>query len=152
MLTQQRLRRLVSVLEIVRVEQEPVCNQPQQHRGRPRKDRGLIARAFVAKALYNLPHTDLLIEMLHLQPNLRRICGWERKSHIPSASTFSRAFTEFALAGLGERVHATLVEERLGGQVVMHLSRDATEISAREKAVPKPEAEPGLPPLWRTLG
>jgi hypothetical protein len=50
----QRLRRLVSVLEIVRVEQEPVCNQPQ-HRGRPCKDRGLIARAFVAKALYNLP-------------------------------------------------------------------------------------------------
>ena len=34
----QRLRRLVSVLEVVRVEQEPVCNQPQQ-RGRPRKDR-----------------------------------------------------------------------------------------------------------------
>ena len=85
----QRLRRLVSVLEVVRVEEEPVCNQPQ-HRGRRRKDRGPSARALVAKALYNLPHTDLLIEMLHLQPNLRRLCGWERKNHIPSASTFSR--------------------------------------------------------------
>jgi Transposase DDE domain/Transposase domain (DUF772) len=137
----QRLRRLVSVLEIVRVEEEPVCNLPQ-HRGRPRKDRGLIARAFVAKALYNLPHTDLLLEMLKLQPSLRRICGWERKSHIPSVSTFSRAFAQFALAGLGERVHSALVQEHLGGQVVMHLSRDATEISAREKAVPKPKVEP----------
>ena len=138
----RRLRRLVSVLEIVRVEQEPVCNPPQQHRGRPRKERGPIARALVAKALYNLPHTDLLIEMLHLQPSLRRICGWERKSHIPSASTFSRAFAQFALAGLGDRVHAALVEEHIEGQVVMHLSRDATEISAREKATPKPKAQP----------
>ena len=124
----QRLRRLVSVLEIVRVEQEPVCNRAQ-HRGRPRKDRGLIARAFVAKALYNLPHTDLLIEMLKLQPSLRRICGWERKSHIPSAPTFSRAFAEFAQAGLGDRVHAALVQEHLGAQVVMHLSRDATTVT-----------------------
>ena len=137
----QRLRRLVSILEVVRLEQEPVCNQPQP-RGRPRKDRGPIARAFVAKALYNLPHTDLLIEMLQLQPSLRRICGWERKSHIPSASTFSRAFAQFALAGLGDRVHAALVEEHVGEQVVMHISRDATEISAREKAVPKPKPEP----------
>jgi hypothetical protein len=96
----------------------------------------------VAKALYNLPHTDLLIEMLKLQPNLRRICGWERKRHIPSASTFSRAFAQFALAGLGDRVHAALVQEHLEGQVVMHLSRDATEINAREKAAPKPKAQP----------
>ncbi len=125
----QRRRRLVSVLEIVRVEQEPVCHQPQQHRGRPRKERGPIARAFLAKALYNLPHTDLLLEMLHLQPSLRRICGWERKSHIPSASTFSRAFAQFAQAGLGERVHTALVQEHLGGQVVMHLSRDATAVT-----------------------
>jgi hypothetical protein len=137
----QRLRRLVSVLLIVRVEQEPVCNQ-SQHRGRPRKDRGLIARAFVAKALYNLPHTDLLLEMLHLQPSLRRICGWERKSHIPSAPTFSRAFAQFAQASLGDRVHAALVQEHVGDHLVMHVSRDATEISAREKAVPKPKAAP----------
>ena len=34
----QRLRRLVSVLEIVRVEEEPIWKQPQQHRGRPSKD------------------------------------------------------------------------------------------------------------------
>jgi hypothetical protein len=96
----------------------------------------------VAKALYNLPHTDLLIEMLNLQPSLRRICGWERKSHIPSAPTFSRAFAEFAQAGLGERVHAALVQEHLADQVVMHLSRDATEISARERAAPKAQAQP----------
>ncbi len=51
----QRLRRLVSVLEVVRVEQEPVCNPPQQHRGRPRKDRGPIARAFVARPSTTCP-------------------------------------------------------------------------------------------------
>jgi hypothetical protein len=61
--------------------------------------------------------------MLHLQPSLRRICGWERNSHIPSTSTFSRAFAQFALAGLGDRMHSALVEEHLADQVVMHLSR-----------------------------
>ena len=35
-----------------------------------------------------------------------------------------------------------MVEEHLEGQVVMHLSRDATKISARERAMPKPKAEP----------
>jgi hypothetical protein len=138
----QRLRRLVSVLEIVRVEEEAVCNQPQKQRGRPRKDRGPIARAFVAKAVYNLPHTDLLLEMLKLQPSLRRMCGWERKSHIPSAPTFSRAFAQFAQAGLGDRVHTALVQEHVGVQVVMHISRDATEINARERATSKPKATP----------
>jgi hypothetical protein len=32
------------------------------------RDRRLLARAFLAKAVYNLPTTDLLIEMLRLQP------------------------------------------------------------------------------------
>jgi hypothetical protein len=96
----------------------------------------------VAKAIYNLPHTDLLIEMIKLQPNLRRLCGWERKRQIPSPATFSRAFAQFARVGLADRLHAALVEEHVGGQVVMHLSRDATEIAARERATPKPKAEP----------
>ncbi len=38
--------------------------------------------------------------MLPLQPGalwaLRRVCGWERRSQIPSPATFSRAFAQFA--------------------------------------------------------
>jgi hypothetical protein len=114
-------------------------------RGRPRRDRRLLARAFLAKAVYNLSTTELLIELLRLQPSLRRLCGWERRGHVPSAATFSRAFAEFAAAGLGDAVHAALVREHVGGgQVVMHLSRsrDATEIAARQRSAPKPKAEP----------
>ena len=118
----QRLKQLIAILEIVRIE-EHVAAQTQAARGRPRQDRRPIARAFVAKAIYNLPATDLLIEMLHLQPNLRRLCGWECKRQIPSPATFSRAFAEFAGARLADRVHAALVEEHIGEQVVMHVSR-----------------------------
>ena len=101
-----------------------------------------MARAFVAKAVYNLPTTQLLIEMLHLQPSLRRICGWSQRKDIPSAATFSRAFAEFASQKLADTVHAALVATYVGDQVVMHISRDATEIEAREKPAKKPKKEP----------
>jgi len=136
----RKLRQLIAILEIVRVEEQAVCNQPQ-YRGRPREDRRPIARAFVAKALYNLPHTELLIEMLKLQPNLRRICGWERRGDIPSAATFSRALAQFAEAGLGDVVHRALVDKHIGEQVVLHVSRDSTEIAAREKPAKKRKKE-----------
>jgi len=134
----ERLRQLVSILEVVRIEEAAVCKAAAPPSlGRPRQDRRFLARAFVAKAVYNLPCTDLLIEMLTLQPSLRRICGWERRCQIPSAATFSRAFAEFAEAGLGDAVHAALVQTHVGEQVVMHISRDATEIDAREKPAKK---------------
>jgi hypothetical protein len=96
----------------------------------------------VAKAVYNLPTTELLMEMLRLQPNLRRLCGWERRRQIPSPATFSRAFSEFAAAGLGDAVHAALVDKHVSPHVVMHVSRDATEIAARQRSTPKPKVEP----------
>ena len=142
----QRLRQFIAILEIVRVEDHVAAPPPWESlRGRPRQDRGHIARAFVAKAVYNLPTTDLLIELLKLQPNLRRLCGWERRHQVPSAATFSRAFAEFAQTKLGDVLHAALVEKHVGDQLVIHVSRDATEISARERAAPQPKAEPVLP-------
>ena len=64
--------------------------------GRPREDRRAIARAFIAKAVLGLPTTRALVERLHVDGALRRICGWERRAEIPSEATFSRAFSEFA--------------------------------------------------------
>jgi hypothetical protein len=141
----QRLRRFVSILEILRVEEHVAAPGLDKPRGRPRQDRRHIARAFVAKAVYNLPTTDLLIEMLKLQPTLRRLCGWQRRKQIPSPATFSRAFTEFATAGLGDTVHKVLVKDHVSNQLVMHVSRDATEVSARERSAPQPKAEPAPP-------
>ena len=62
---------------------------------------------------------------------------------IPSESTFSRAFSEFAASSLGNRVHDTLVERYLSTELVGHISRDSTAIGGREKPakreVKKPE-------------
>lgn len=40
--------------------------------------------------------TTFLIDRLKSDKNLRRICGWGNRKHLPSESTFSRAFAEFA--------------------------------------------------------
>jgi len=57
---------------------------------------------------------------------------------LPCESTFSRAFAEFAEAGLAERTHAALVLDTLGDRLVGHISRDGTAIEAREKPAKKP--------------
>jgi hypothetical protein len=80
-----------------------------------------------------IPTTSALIERLRIDRALRRICGWERRSEVPSEATFSRAFAEFAAQGLPERVHEQLVRRHLHDHIVGHISRDATEIEAREK-------------------
>ncbi len=110
--------------------------------GRKLSERESIARSFVAKAVYGYPFTRSLIEALETTPTLRRICGFERVSDVPSESTFSRAFAEFAKSELGERVHNALVENSLKPELIGHVSRDSTAIGGREKPVKKtPEAE-----------
>lgn len=138
-----KLKQLVGILEIVRIEEHLL---PETHRrGRKRLDRRPIARAFVAKAVYDLATTQQLLEMLRLQPSLRRICGFARRTDIPSAATFSRAFAELARLKVADMVHQALVTTYVGAQVVMHISRDATEIVAREKPVPTPPPAPKPP-------
>jgi hypothetical protein len=63
-----------------------------------------LARAFVGKAVYNRPNTRAIIEALRTAPVFRRICGFVRWADVPSESTFSRAFGEFAEIGLGDKV------------------------------------------------
>ena len=111
--------------------------------GRKLSERESIARSFVAKAVYGFPFTRSLIEALKTAPTLRRICGFERVSDIPSESTFSRAFAEFAKSGLGDKVHDALVENCIKAELIGHISRDSTAIEGREKPVKKlPKAKP----------
>lgn len=140
----EKLRQVISVLEVVRVE-EYISRCYRQRYGRPLCDRRILARAFVAKAVYNLPTTLLLIDMVQSQPSLRRVLGWERVRDIPDEATFSRAFAEFAALGLGDIVHAGLVSTHVGSQIVMHVSLDSTEIDARERPLKKAKAEPKVP-------
>jgi hypothetical protein len=136
----ERHRKLVLVLEMVRVE-EHVFPAHLQWLGRKRKDRKALARAFVAKAVYNETTTNLFIERLKVDKTLRGLCGWERLGQIPSESTFSRAFAEFARTALLDRVHEALVKEYVGDDLFFHLSRDSTAIEARETPVEKPSKE-----------
>ena len=94
-------KHLVSILEIVQVEKHVPKSAFNQWLGRKLEEREALARSFVAKLLYKHPTTRDLIKALHSAPNLRKITGFETIGDIPSESTFSRAFGEFAAIDLG---------------------------------------------------
>ena len=131
--------KLVCVLELVRIEE--FVPRRWWSRGRPWKERSLLARAFVSKMVYNLSTTEELIERLGKDDNLRRLCGWEKGEKLPSESTFSRVFHSFAANKLPQRVHEALLEKYERERIVGHISPDSTDIVAREKAVSKPKDE-----------
>jgi hypothetical protein len=124
-------RQLVAVLELVQIES--LVGPWQGGVGRPARHERAIARAFVAKAIYNLSLTRQLLDRLHNDASLRRICGWESRCEIPHESQFSRAFAGFAASELPQRLHAALIEATQKERLVGHISRDSTEIEAREK-------------------
>ena len=132
-------QQLVTTLEFIRIEQ--FLPDYRGYEGRPQKTRSAIARSFVAKMVYNIDTTTLLIERLSTDKSLRRICGWENLKQLPSESTFSRAFAEFALSKLPQRVHEALIKKTLKDEIVIHNSRDSTAIIAREKTKVKSSSE-----------
>jgi len=131
----RKQQQLITILEVIRIEQylRSYAGMP----GRPASDRVAIARAFVAKAVYNMPFTSMLVERLKSDKALRRICGWESPYQVPDESTFSRAYAEFSDSCLPERVHAALIQTNYKEELVGHISRDSTAINAREKPAKK---------------
>ena len=125
--------RLVTVLDVVCIE--AFVRMWPGLPGRPQADRHALARAFVAKTVFNLPTTLALIERLGADGPLRRLCGWESRRGLPSESTFSRAFAEFAVSSLPARTHEALIQKTHKNRLVGHISRDATAIEARERPV-----------------
>ncbi|QTQ30012.1 transposase [Aromatoleum bremense] len=126
-----KLERVIHTLEWVRIEE--FVSASWCGTGRPPHERSWLANAFVAKAVLGLTTTVGLIERLTVDRALRRICGFALCRKLPSESTFSRAFDEFAAARLAERVHEALIKEHLGNELIGHLSRDGTAIEARER-------------------
>ncbi len=146
----EKQQQLISTLELLRVEEYVLKSNALT--GRKETDRSAIARAFIAKAVYNMPTTRILIDRLKTDIKMRRICGWERVNDIPGESTFSRAFAEFSRNKLTERVHKTLISQCYKDEIVGHISRDSTAIEAREKPQKKetkkestPKRKPGRP-------
>ena len=138
----ERYESLIAVLELVRVERL----LPYFHGlpGRPQEDRAALARAFIAKAVFDITTTRALLERLTIDRPLRRLCGWSSVREVPSQATFSRAFAAFADSALPSRLHPALLENTMQDHLVGHISRDSTAIEGREKPAPKPP--PPAPP------
>ena len=141
-------RKLIATLEILRVE--GFVGRWRDLPGRPPHDRAALARAFVAKAVMQIPTTVMVLERLQADRQLRRLCGWESAGQLPSEATFSRGFAEFARSALPGRVHEALIKRTHEERIVGHISRDATAIEAREKPVTlvppqKPKRQRGRP-------
>jgi len=134
-------KQLVAILEFIRIE-EFIQPFHAGFRGRPPKSRRAIARAFVAKAVYNMPTSTMLVERLHSDPSLRRICGWEERYDIPNESVFSRAFAEFANSDLPSKTHEALIKMVYKDEIVGHVIIDASAIEAREKSLKKSKKAP----------
>src|SRR5271167_3124437 len=134
-------QQLVTVLGMVRIE--AFLSGWHGCRGRPPSERAALARAFVAKAVFNIPTTRLLIGMLSADQTLRRLCGWQRAGEVPSEATFSRAFAAFAASALPSRLHDALIKQTHADRLVGHISRDSTAIEVREKPMRPDRPVPG---------
>jgi len=139
------LEKTIRVLELIELERFIPSSRGLP--GRPPKDRVALARAFVAKAVLNVPTHEALIDRLKNDRSLCRICGFDPLKPLPDASRFSRAFAEFSAQNLPARVHEALIRTQVGDQLFGHVAHDSTEIEAREKPASKGakerEAKPG---------
>jgi hypothetical protein len=115
---------------------EPLARFVESRRaytGRRPSDRRHLASAFFAKAVYNLPSTRHLIQRLQSDTQLRRLCGWDTAAQVPTEATFSRAFAEFAAAGLPAKIHEALIRHTQRDRVIDYIARDSTAIEARQR-------------------
>lgn len=109
--------------------------------GCPPHSRLALAKAFIAKMVWNIPANRALIDQLHCRPALRRLCGWETVGEIPDETIFSRAFSQFASDRLPEKIHEGMVKKATTDKLIGHVCRDATAIETREKPAHKSKEE-----------
>lgn len=129
-------REFVRIIALTEVERF-MAPYSWQWLGRRSDDRLPIAKAYIAKMVWNFPTTRALLDYLSRCPTLRRLCGWDSSGAIPSEATFSRAFAAFAEGSLPQKVHEAMVSRQLGTKLMGHVSRDSTAIDGREKPARK---------------
>jgi transposase len=130
--------KLIKILDFAEIEKSitvvKITNTP--------KDREEIARAFIAKSVYNLQTTRDLIDRLHIDKTLRVLCGWRYKTDVPSEAKFSRVFKELSDLNIAGKTHEKFVKEYLSDELFFYNATDATKIPLREKAVKVEKEEP----------
>jgi len=136
----EKEQRFIQVVTLMN-PQKHMSNYKWKGNGRKPEDRVSLLKAFIAKTVYNSETTEMLIENLKNSENLRRLCGWEYSFQVPSSSTFSRASEQFSEDQLAEKIHEAMIKEYCGHKLAGHVSRDPTEIDAREKPVRKEKKE-----------
>lgn len=100
-------QKLIKILDFAQIEKNitvvSITNTP--------KDREEIAKAFIAKSVYNIQTTRDLIDRLKNDRTLRILCGWRYKNDIPSESKFSRVFKELSELKIAQKTHEQFVKE-----------------------------------------
>ena len=131
-------QKLIKILDFAQIENNitvvKITNTP--------KDREEIARAFIAKSVYNMQTTRDLIDRLSVDRTLRVLCGWRYANKIPSESKFSRVFTELSDLKIAEKTHEKFIEEYLSDTLFLYNANDATAMPLREKPIKKLKEEP----------
>ncbi len=125
--------KLMRILELAQIElyvSEVKITNPPKHRKE-------IARAFIAKAVYNIQTTRDLIDRLKVDRVLRIICGWRYARCIPHESTFSRVFAQLAHSKIADKTHQAFIEAYLSDTLFFYNSTDSTAIDVREKPIKK---------------
>ena len=133
-------QKLISILDFAQIEKNitvvSITNTP--------KDREEIARAFIAKSVYNFQTTRDLIDRLHCDRVLRIVCGWRYKNDIPSESKFSRVFKELSEMQIAQKAHEQIVKEYLSDKTFFYNAIDSTKIPLRQKPVKIKKEKPKL--------
>jgi hypothetical protein len=143
-----KLEQIIRAFEFTQIELAVYRDRGYAQRrgvGQPEADRCALACAFLAKAVLDLKTTRALIDRLQADSKLRRLCGFDLRFSLPSESTFSRSFEGFAASELLQRVHASMIKDTLGEQLIGHLSRDSTAIEARESIAKKTRLKSSKP-------
>ena len=138
--------KLIKILDFAQIEKFVSAVQITN----PPKDREEMARAFVAKQVYNFQTTRELIDRLKIDRTLRLLCGWRHYNEIPSEAKFSRVFKEFSKQCIATKAHDVFIEKYLSETLFFYGSIDSTAIELREKAVQrkkevKPKRRQGRP-------
>jgi hypothetical protein len=130
-------QKLIKILDFAEIEKNvmviSITNTP--------KDREQIARAFIAKSVYNLQTTRDLIDRLRIDRTLRVLCGWRYTNDIPSESKFSRVFQELSEINIAQKTHEKFVKEYLSQKTFFYNATDATKIPLRQKAIKKEKVQ-----------
>lgn len=121
-------------LNMLRVIEDSLPIIADNYAGTGRKSYPLLPfiRAFIAKSFFKLVTNRDLIILLKSDLNLKQICGFRQ---IPSEASFSRRFDIISKSHMMEQAINNTACKYYESQIVGHISRDSTSISAREKAI-----------------